>query len=43
MYINLILLIVIGLILFGLVRSTESILEIRQRRRDRGEDFKTFL
>ena len=43
MYINLILLIVIGLILFGLVRSTESILEIRQRRRDRGEDLKTFL
>ena len=43
MYINLILLIVIGLILYGLVRSTESILEIRQRRRDRGEDLKTFL
>jgi hypothetical protein len=43
MYINLILLIVIGLILFGLVRSTDSILEIRQRRRDRGEDLKTFL
>ena len=43
MYINLTLLIVIGLILFGLVRSTESILEIRQRRRDRGEDVKTFL
>ena len=43
MYSNLILLIVIGLILFGLVRSTDSILEIRQRRRDRGEDLKTFL
>ena len=43
MDINLILLIVIGLILYGLVRSTESILEIRQRRRDRGEDLKTFL
>ena len=43
MFINLILLFMIGLILFGLVRSTESILEIRQRRRDRGEDLKTFL
>jgi hypothetical protein len=43
MYSNLILLTVIGLILFGLVRSTDSILEIRQRRRDRGEDLKTFL
>jgi hypothetical protein len=43
MYMNLILLIVTSLILFGLVRSTESILEIRQRRRDRGADFKTFL
>ena len=43
MFINLSLLIVIGLILFGLIRSTESILETRQRRRDRGEDLKTFL
>jgi hypothetical protein len=43
MYSNLILLTVIGLILFGLVRSTDSILEIRQRRRNRGEDLKTFL
>jgi hypothetical protein len=43
MYSNLILLTVIGLILFGLVRSTDWILEIRQRRRNRGEDLKTFL
>ena len=43
MYIPLILLIVFSLILFGLVRSTDSILEIRQRRRDRVEDLKTFL
>jgi len=43
MYSNLILLTVIGLILFGLVRSTDSILEIRQRRSDRGEALKTFL
>jgi hypothetical protein len=43
MFINLILATVIGLILFGLVRSTDSILEIRQRRRDQGEDLKRFL
>ena len=43
MYIPLILLIVFSLILFGLVRATDWILEIRQRRRDRVEDLKTFL
>ena len=36
MYLNIFLLVVIGLILFGLVRSTESILDIRQSRRDQG-------
>lgn len=38
-----ILIIVIGVILFGLVRSTESVLEIRQRRRDQGDDPKVYL
>ena len=43
MNVDLLLLIMIGLILMGLVRSTESILEIRQRRRDNGEELKTYL
>ena len=43
MYLTTFLLVLIGLILFGLVRSTESILDIRQKRRDRGEDLKTYL
>jgi uncharacterized membrane protein YesL len=43
MYLNLFLLVLIGLILFGLVRATESILDIRQKRRDRDEDLKTYL
>jgi len=34
---------VIGLILFGLVRSTESLLEIRQERRKHGNDPKVYL
>jgi hypothetical protein len=37
------LIIVISLILFGLLRSTESVLEIRQKRRDQGEDPKVYL
>lgn len=32
-----------GLILFGLVRSTESILEIREQRRQHGDDPKVYL
>lgn len=43
MYIDVILFTVIGLILFGLVRSTDSILGIRQRRREQGDDPKTYL
>jgi hypothetical protein len=43
MYASVILLMMIGLILLGLVRSTGSILEIRQRRRDNGEELKTYL
>ena len=38
-----ILLILIGAILFGLVRSTETILDIRQSRRENGHDPKTYL
>lgn len=38
-----IMLILAGLILFGLVRSTESILEIRQQRRQHGNDPKLYL
>ena len=30
-------------ILFGLTKSTESVLNSRQRRRDNGEDLKTYL
>jgi hypothetical protein len=37
------LIVVIGLILFGLVRSTETVLDIRQRRRDQGDDPKVYL
>jgi hypothetical protein len=43
MYLSLILSIVIGLVLLGLVRSTETILHIRQRRRDQGHDPKIYL
>ena len=32
-----------GLILFGLIRTTESILEIRQQRRQHGVDPKVYL
>jgi hypothetical protein len=35
--------ILIGAILFGLVRSTEKILDIRQSRRDSGNDPKIYL
>ena len=38
-----ILFVLVGAILFGLVRSTESILEIRQERRQRGDDPKVYL
>jgi hypothetical protein len=32
-----------ALILFGLVRSTDKILDIRQHQRDEGNDSKTYL
>lgn len=37
------LIILLGLILFGLTRYTESVLEIRQRRREQGDDPKVYL
>lgn len=40
---TMILIIVIGLILFGLIRSTETILDIRQKRREQGDDPKVYL
>ena len=35
--------VLVGAILFGLIRSTETILDIRQRRRDSGNDPKIYL
>lgn len=43
MYTATILLVVIGLTLFGLMRSTETVLDIRQRRKEQGYDPKVFL
>ena len=43
MTLEIVLLIVIFAVLFGLAHSTENILNIRQRRRDEGEDVTTFL
>ena len=37
------LIIVISLTLFGLLRSTELVLDIRQKRRDQGDDPKVYL
>ena len=37
------LLVVIGLTLFGLLRSTETVLDVRQKRRDQGDDPKVYL
>ena len=38
-----VLLVLIGLVLFGLIRSTETILDIRQSRREKGDDPKVYL
>jgi uncharacterized membrane protein YesL len=38
-----ILFVLIGAILFGLVRATETILDIRQSRRENGNDPKIYL
>jgi len=40
---EIILFVVIGSILFGLIRSTETILEIRQKRREQDDDPKVYL
>ena len=40
---EIILLVVISATLFGLIRSTETILEIRQKRREQGDDPKVYL
>ncbi len=38
-----ILLITSAVILFGLTKSTEKVLDIRQHQRDQGKDTKTYL
>lgn len=43
MFVSTALFIVTGSILLALVRSTESILDLRQKRRDQGIDPKTYL
>jgi hypothetical protein len=40
---EIILLVVISATLFGLIRSTETVLEIRQKRREQGDDPKVYL
>ena len=40
---EIILIVVISSILFGLIRSTETVLDIRQQRRDQGYDPKVYL
>lgn len=37
------LLVLLGATLFGLVRSTEKVLDIRQKRRDHGDDPNVYL
>ena len=43
MLVGTILLVVLSFTLFGLFRSTEKILDIRQKRRDQGTDTKVYL
>ena len=40
---EIIMIVVISSILFGLIRSTEMVLEIRQKRREQGDDPKVYL
>ena len=40
---EIIVIVVISSILFGLIRSTETVLDIRQQRRDQGDDLKVYL
>jgi hypothetical protein len=43
MYFQFLLAIVFGAIVYGLIRFTERTLEIRQQRRDQGDDPKVYL
>jgi len=43
MYTTIILLVVLSLILLGLARTTEIVLDVRQKRRDQGDDPKIYL
>ena len=43
MYIEIVLLVLISTILFGLLRTTETVLDLRQKRRDQGDDPKVYL
>lgn len=43
MYAEIILLVVLGLILLGLARTTEIVLDVRQKPRDQGDDPKIYL
>ena len=43
MYFTLIMTIVIGLIILGLIGLTESVLDMRQKRREQGGDPKAYL
>jgi hypothetical protein len=43
MYTEIFLLVTLGLILLGLARTTESVLDVRQKRRDQGNDPKIYL
>ena len=43
MYAEIFLLVMLGLILLGLARTTESVLDIRQKRRAQGDDPKVYL
>jgi len=40
---EIIVIVVISSILFGLIRSTETVLDIRHKRREQGDDAKVYL
>ena len=43
MYFEILLLLAVGSVVYGLIRFTEHTLEIRQKRRDQGDDPKVYL
>ncbi len=43
MYFTLLLTAAVGLIILGLIRLTESVLDMRQQRRERGDDPRAYL